>query len=182
MEKELLEQLNRTLVMPHKDDDFKERVLRFLRTYEEDQKKKSYMITINWNSNSHSVEELQPVLAKVLSKKWINKYSLTHEQRGEILPLMGKGYHVHLLVQDVDKIPSQVHREVYNTVKDYVGNKKHVDVQLIKNCWLQDKLDYIAGKKFDSDKHQKLAIDEVFRKTYRLERSSSHTPLQTNGG
>lgn len=166
----------------HHPPEFNEKLELWKKQLTEDEKKKHYMITINWNSNSHSVEELQPVLSKVLAKKWIKKYSLTHEQRGEILPHMGQGYHVHLLVQDCDKIPSQVHREIYNTVKDYVGNRKHVDVQLVKNSWLQDKLDYIAGKKFDHDKDQKLEIDVIFRRTYGLERSSNHTHLPTNGG
>lgn len=128
----------------------------------------AHLITINWNSNAFSVQELQKPLNKVLSKKWLKDILVSHEQRGEILPDMGKGYHVHILAEGVNKPVSQIHREIYNTVKDYIGNKKHLDIQTVKKEWLQDKKDYLTGKKYDASKEQKMNLDIIFRKQFGL--------------
>lgn len=128
----------------------------------------AHLITINWDSNAHTVQELQKPLNKVLSKKWLKNILLAHEQRGEILPDLGKGYHNHILVEGVDKPVSQIHREIFNSVKNYVGNSRHVDVQPVKQEWLQDKKDYLTGKKYDPEKEQKQNIDIIFRKKYGL--------------
>lgn len=129
----------------------------------------AHLITINWDYNNHTVEELQKPLNKVMAKKWMVKTLLAHEQRGEILPDLGKGYHNHILVEGVNKPASQIHREVYNTVKNYVGHSRHVDVQSVKMSWLQDKKDYLTGKKFDPEKENKQNMDIIFRKEYGLQ-------------
>lgn len=176
MDLEFLNLLKRHLDYPH-PLDFKEKVQQYINKQEEDLKKKHYLVTINWDSNSHSVDSLQKPFNKILQKKWLKSISYTHEQRGETLPQLGKGYHIHLLIEDVDKTSYQVHKEIFNTVKDYVGNSKHVDVQSVKNDWLQDKRDYISGLKFDTDKEAKLNIDVHFRKQFNLKNSLPVAPL-----
>lgn len=164
MERQLNELLNR-LSQYQSEAEF---VAKMREQFADNFKTVAYLITINWDSNAHSVSDLQKPLQKVLSKKWLKNILIAHEQRGEILPDLGKGYHVHILAEGVDKPPSQVHREIYNTVKNYVGNKRHVDIQPVKKEWLQDKKDYLTGKKFDSDKEQKCQLDIIFRKQYGL--------------
>lgn len=165
----------RTLLQRSKDLDLhhQELYLALLLKLDQQEKENHFLITINWDP-THPVESLQPILNKVISKKWIVRYMLTHEQRGEDESEIGKGYHNHILVERVDKKLSEVHREVFNTVKNYVGHKKHVDVQQVKPEWLQDKRDYVLGLKFDSSKQDKLEIDKLFRSTYRLAEPTTH--------
>lgn len=139
-----------------------------IKQLEDEEKDVAHFITINWDSNTHSVEDLQVPLTRVLSKKWMVKYLLAHEQRGEILPDLGTGYHNHILLYGCSKPTSHIHRETYDTCKKYVGNKRHIDVKPVKLAWLKDKEDYLTGKKYDPEKEQKQTMDIIFRKQYGL--------------
>lgn len=142
------------------DPDFVDRVSKFL--HPEDNSN-FYFLTLNWGPE-HSVEECQKCLFKIIQKKWIKTYYYTHEQRGEILPDLGKGYHVHLLIESkCSKPQSQVHREVYNTAKHLIGNHRHIDCRKVPQTWVNDKIDYLKGNKWDEEKDAKLQMDIIFR-------------------
>lgn len=143
---------------------------------------RSYFVTINW-APQHEVTSLQTVLAKLLSKKWIREHYFSHEQRGETVDDMGKGYHVHLLLLNVDKSLFEVRREFFSTVKNYVGNAKHLDIQTVPYEWINDKKDYLRGVKKDSSKDLKLTIDDPFRHKYGLKnRLPAAAPPPTPSG
>lgn len=181
---ELLAIAKKWLLVPDPSGIYHQHAQQIIDKLQEMSKKKAYLVTINWDP-AHSVDSLQKVFNKVLQKKWLKNISYTHEQRGEILPHLGNGYHIHILIEDSDKTTFQVHREIYNTVKAYVGNKKHVDVQPVKPDWIQDKRDYISGKKFDPEKEDKLTLDTIFRRKYHLinkRPANGDTPPAPEGG
>lgn len=131
-------------------------------------KRNNAFVTINWKPGT-SVDTAIRLLRNVFQKTWVDKYHYTFEQRGEHIEELGKGFHSHLLFIEVDKPKSQISREIYNTVKNYVGNKLHVDVRMIPTDWIADKLEYMRGNKWDSDKEQKTKMDVLWRQQNHLE-------------
>lgn len=121
-------------------------------------------ITLNFKEGTTPKNGIK-LLDNILSKKWIPQGSVhyTHEQRGATPTECGKGYHIHLLITNIRKPKSQIHRELYNTVKNFVGNPQHVDVRMIPKEWVEDKIAYINGDKWDPDKQDKVYMDKLFR-------------------
>lgn len=128
----------------------------------------NYFITFNFKPDT-SLNTIQKLISNVTRKKWMRNYYYNYEQRGESMSELGKGIHVHLIVKDLPKRMSEVCRECYNTVKNYVGNKKHVNIKLTKDEFVQDKIDYIKGIKWDSEKDLKIKFDKIFREKNNLE-------------
>lgn len=129
-------------------------------------KRNNAFITINFRPG---IDPEVPVrlLSNILNKKWIpSKYAYVHEQRGETIEDIGIGHHVHLLLESVDKPKSHIHREIYNTVKNHVGCRLHVDVRMIPSDWLEDKYSYINGTKWEPEKSSKIEIDKLWREKF----------------
>lgn len=128
-----------------------------------------FFVTLNFKPGTE-VEVAKKLVSNVIAKKWIGKYYYTYEQRGTSAEELGTGLHVHLvLIPNRTKHVSEVNREIYNSIKNYVGNRYHVDVKMYKSEFLSDKLDYIQGKKWDPEKDPKIKIDALFREKYFLD-------------
>lgn len=105
---------------------------------------------------------------KVLTKKWIDGYIYCYDQRfdvdcwenqeskedkgfDDILPKIG--VHIHMVVKTfTKKKTSEMVREIYSTLKKYLGNPKHVDVQRCKPEKEPGAVDYVLLKKKDDKK------------------------------
>lgn len=118
------------------------------------------------------LDEATKFINKVVSKSWMDEWYYTYEQRGETNTEAGKGLHIHLLFKRVLK-PSHTNREIYNTFKHLTDIKESI---LFKTAFKyypkkfkEDKIDYMSGKKWDDDKHQKTIIDKYFRDINSLE-------------
>lgn len=138
----------------------------YLKEYTGDSRSNAF-VTINWKPGT-TPEHTVGLLSNVIGKKWVKKVFWSYEQRGTDEDSMGSGYHNHLLFLNVDKPKSQIQREIYNTVKNHVGNKFHVDVRMIPDSWVNDKKDYMRGDKWDDDKALKVSYDKPFRLKYGL--------------
>lgn len=125
-------------------------------------------VTIN-PKESTPLQTILKLCSTITNKTWIKKAWYTLEQRGKTSTDMGKGIHIHMLLSEHEKPRSHIHREILNTVKNYVGNSLHVKVQDYPHTFLQDKLDYIQGKKWDPEKDSTLGVDKVWRQTNSLE-------------
>jgi len=99
----------------------------------------------------------------IVKKKWVKNVHYSLEQRGKDPSTMGTGIHVHFLFKGSDKPVSQIHREIFNTVKNYVGNKLHVKLQVCDESYYDAKYQYLLGNKWDSDKTDSINQDKVWR-------------------
>lgn len=97
------------------------------------------LITVN-PKDTVNITDLLKLWDKATKKKWIkDTYSCIEWRKGD------KGMHIHMMVTLLPKKKSHIHREMYSTFKVIVGNKKHVDVQVNKDC---DKfIAYVDGYK-----------------------------------
>ena len=144
-------------------------------------------LTINWKPGT-TPENTYNIITNIITKKWIDEYAITWEQRGEDEESLGTGYHNHILLINLEKPKSQIHREIYSTVKNLVGNKFHVDVRMIPSSWIDDKLEYMNGNKWDPLKDKKSQMDRLFRAKYNLQPiirivgSSHEGPPHPEGG
>lgn len=136
--------------------------------YKKDDGTKFLFITLNFKPNME-LETIKKLMDNIVAKKWVSRYYYSIEQRGNTKETAGEGLHVHLILTNVNKPMSQIHKETYNTVKNYVGNKLHVDVKTYPTKFLDEKLQYIQGLKWDSDKKEKTEMDKYFRLKNNLE-------------
>ncbi len=96
------------------------------------------MYTINFREGQ-TVQKAMKQFLKYTKKKWIKNSISCFEWRG-----MDRGMHIHSRVEfQPEKNVYEGKREVYNTFKSMVGNKKHVNVRYSNrdNSFLK----YIAG-------------------------------------
>lgn len=117
------------------------------------------------------VEKLKVLMARLIRKKWIEKYIYVFEQRGEAEDNI-YGTHIHLLIHRKGKRASQVIREITNSVKHVtdVMCDKTFNIKFVKE---DDEnvarvLEYITGVKADESKHKKQEIDKIYREKYGL--------------
>lgn len=117
------------------------------------------------------VEKLKIIMAKLIRKKWIEKYIYVFEQRGETEEDI-HGTHIHLLIHRKGKRASQVIREITNSVKHItdVLCDKIFNIRFVKedDDNVARVLNYITGKKADESKHKKQEIDKIYRQKYGL--------------
>lgn len=131
-------------------------------------KESIFWITINPKSDV-KLNEFLIKLKKASTKAWIDQFYYNIEQRGETIEEAGKGLHSHFLIKaKTYKKISHARDEFYNTFKNMVGNPKHVDVKSYPLSMMQDKLDYLQGKKWDDEKQTKVAVDNYFREKNKL--------------
>jgi len=115
--------------------------------------------------------KFQTYIKRIVNKKWIIKYLLCYEQRGENDETKGRGFHVHILIEHNPMKPSHIKRELANTLKDimdvenyHILNIKHIDSTEAKR-----KINYIIGTKKEAEKHTKQHYDIIWRKEMNLD-------------
>lgn len=123
------------------------------------------MFTINLKKQSHYdqlyMDELKKKIFKACHKKWIDDYSYCYETRGD-----STGLHIHIKVWiNKDKKPCECSREMYNTFKNLVESKLHVNTVFSNREKAFD--DYIKGIK-DGKKKDNHENDKKFRHSWGL--------------
>jgi len=110
-------------------------------------------------------------IKKLLGKKWISKYLLCYEQRGESDETKGKGFHAHILIEHTPLQPSHIKRELQNTLKDItdVTNYHILNIEHIDSNEATRKINYITSIKKDTEKHLKQKIDTIWREEMKLD-------------
>lgn len=123
------------------------------------QKPPNMLITINPRKDV-SLEELQKVVSKVVSKKTITHYAYVYEVRKE-----DEGLHCHILLKYADK-PYNFKRGIKNTCKNIclADNPEILNFKFVTEDLIQQKFEYIEGHKKDS----KMA-GVNFTKQYRIQ-------------
>jgi len=123
-------------------------------------------MTINYKPEV-SISDIIDISSRLSKRKFMDQYWYNFEQRGESVDSI-HGIHSHWLI--LSSHPSgQLHRDVYNTLKHVVSTKQHIDVRVYPREMLQDKLDYLQGKKWDPEKEGKVRVDKEFRKINSLD-------------
>jgi hypothetical protein len=130
--------------------------------------------TFNFDVDNQNIDSAMKFKNKLLAKKSMEKYAYTYEQRGECMEEIGKGLHMHFLIERGEKKPAEWTRELYNTFKPFTGIslevfKKNRMCCFIGKEWAQDKIEYMSGNKWDQKKDLKCEFDVVYRQQNNLE-------------
>lgn len=122
-----------------------------------------------------TLDTFKHLINKMLTKKWLSKYIYVLEQRGVDEDTMGKGFHMHMIIQPPEgKSKAHIIREIGNTYKKvcdvtnfHCYNTKYID----QEEYLR-KLEYMLGVKestSDNKKDLKQAMDKVWRQKENLQ-------------
>lgn len=120
--------------------------------------KKYYFITIN--PIECEKNDLDKIMSGICKKKWIKIYSYVYEQRGKSEEEIGKGKHIHILIEK-NKKKNEVIKEIHNTIKQYCDKEK-VDVKEITEKEKNDRINYMKGNKCN-DKKLLVEMDKIWR-------------------
>lgn len=137
---------------------------------------KCLFITFNFDDTKltkFGVSNLPDLMkTKILVKRCFQKrlYYYNIEQRSEINDVYS-GFHIHLLIDRPKKAPSHLKRELFQTLKGYLGNPKHIDIRYYNGCDVfREKLQYLQGIKNDDSKFAKTINDQLFRKKFQFQK------------
>ncbi len=114
----------------------------------------------------------QTVVDGLVHRKHVAEYLYVFEQVGESLKDLGNGFHFHLLLlttPDRPK-PSELAKNFKNTFKN-ICNIKTGACHIITKCpseFVQDKIDYMLGKKDGIGKDIKQVADRLWRKSLKI--------------
>lgn len=128
-----------------------------------------YFITVNPKPDI-KLDVFLKHINNFIKRKPVINYYYTIEQRGESEAECGKGFHSHILVYWDQKMSKKVRQYAGESFKRVIGaNNNHIiNINKIPKEYLQDKLDYMNGLKWDPEKDLKLKIDILFREKNNL--------------
>lgn len=125
---------------------------------------KNLWITVNPQENPEVLQDLQLAIEKLRYKKFVLKLQYSFEQRGETEEDAGKGVHLHMLLQrDLSTRYDNVKRSIHNIFDKLCGNSLHVCIKPCYDSWVEDKVSYLQGQKWDEDKDDKVKYDKLWR-------------------
>lgn len=137
-----------------------------------------------WTINPRMDTDLGEFMKKIIKatkKKWVKHYIFSIEQRGKTDIEMGRGIHCHMYVEvDKKKRIYECRREMYNTFKHLVGNRKHVMVSYAKDP--TNFIKYCMGIKKDEEKDDMIKYDKLWRKKNELEDYYTNINFESNEG
>ncbi len=143
---------------------------------------KNYLgfFTLNF-SQGIPLPEIEKCIAKVITKKWLTKWWYCYEQRGESIETAGDGVHIHFLFYRGSKRPCACKSEILNSYNHLQGRplRKVMDNDMLFYPFefLDDKIAYMSGHKWDEDKQKKIEIDKMFRDKNKLKNLYSSEDL-----
>lgn len=145
------------------------------KNYEELKKEYKKFIWITINPQQHKWRDaLEAVKTMLRDSIWVEKSWFCIEQRKSTGDF--EGQHFHILIKDYNISPSSLNRNILRIFKKFCGPsnanaKKEIDKyrDIIDVTWkdylhLQDKFDYMFGKKFGDKKEEQCKYDIEFRK------------------
>lgn len=133
--------------------------------------KKNYpylWLTVNPGPDMKFIE-FQKIVYKAFQKKWLDSYVYVYEQRGICREELGKGFHLHCIIQiPIDKKSSVCIKELANTFKKCcdTSNYHFFQTKLIDEEEYHRKLKYILAEKDSTSqnmKAEKQAMDVIWR-------------------
>lgn len=142
----------------------------YLRTMIKDQTSKFiYFVTIN--PKEEELEEfVDRVHVVVKTSSYIQNCAYCFEQRGKTIDDMGKGYHCHMVFDYRNgNNPSQIRTNLFQRFKKFCASKYHIDVRKYTADFRADKLKYMAGDKWDTDKSYAVELNKVWRQKEELD-------------
>jgi len=145
-------------------------ILKEMKEKKDDKFKSDYLfITINPSPNVSIIEFLK-LLPRIDKKVWIKQYLYVIEQRSENLAELGKGFHLHLLINKGDFRFSHASREFVTLFKGICDTSNHqiFNISMCKECDLKKRQNYMLARKADPAKWLKQDMDIEFRKKYNI--------------
>lgn len=127
-------------------------------------KKPFVFITINPKPDA-DFNDFKINIEDIATWSWVDKCYWVFEQRGSTESEMGRGFHSHIIIEKYNIAVNKIKSQVKNKFKKFVGvcNDHTINVQKKQRDWLEDKLEYIMGKKYDEGKPEKQEIDIIWR-------------------
>jgi len=124
-------------------------------------------VTVNPKEQDDIVGSLNFSIVKLQSKKWVKSIRWTFEQRGEIEEEMGKGIHLHMLVERCDETKrlDSARRTIHDIFDKWCGSTLHVKINRCYDNWVEDKIQYLQGNKWDDEKDDKISMDKLWRES-----------------
>lgn len=128
-----------------------------------------FFITINPKPDV-KLDLFLKLLANFCKRKPVYDFLYTIEQRGETEEDCGKGIHSHLLLTWDKSMSKKVRQYAGETFNRIIGsnNNNIININKIIREYYNDKIDYMNGLKWDSEKDQKLKMDLIFRQKNNL--------------
>lgn len=148
-----------------------------------------YFITINPKEDV-KFELFKEAVLSVWNWCWIEKMYVVFEQRGATPETRGYLPHAHILIERCNNEWGKIQSQFKAKFKDkYCGApyENTINVKSKAREWLDDKLEYITGKKTDSNKPEKQEQDVIWREEqqikaiYKFELSTDKKSSNTGG-
>jgi len=117
-----------------------------------------------------SILDILASIKKIDKKTWIKKKLYVIEQRGENLEELGKGTHLHFLLEKGDYRFSHIKRE-FGAAFVKMGdpsNPGFLDIKMVKEKDIPNWQNYITARKKDPSKWIKQDMDIIFRQRYNI--------------
>lgn len=127
------------------------------------QKHRFYFITIN-PKDDITLKDFMEKVHKYTGRSMFDKgtVSYTFEQRSNDVDDAGKGMHVHIAAQS-DLKKSHILRNTISSFKHMIGTEQHIDVRIYPIKYLDDKIKYMKGDKWDEDKSESVEVNKFWR-------------------
>lgn len=128
-----------------------------------------YFITVNPKPDI-TLDMLMKHVHNFCSRRSVRDYFYSIEQRGETEETMGNGIHSHILVEWNKKDNKYIKQFLFESCKRIVGSNmpQILNIRRITKNVFQDKLDYLNGIKWDTEKDLKIKYDIKFREINKI--------------
>lgn len=114
---------------------------------------------------SKTIQDLHLGIENLKYKKYPQTMTWVFEQRGETEETAGVGIHFHMLLElNTDSRYDSIKRSIHTIFDKLCGNPLCVCIKPCYERWVQDKHDYLDGKKWDEEKDDKIMIDKLWRR------------------
>jgi len=129
--------------------------------------RQAFFVTVNPSSDV-DVATFTAAVSKYVDQKHVVAAEYVYEQRGSTETEAGQGMHVHALVTTSTNTADFKKRTQAKFAK-LCGNEKHVHISFVRPEWMEDKREYMRGKKNGEGKDVKVGIDQIWRLREKLE-------------
>jgi len=147
------------------ETEFNKACADFIKSYRSPTKLDYYFITVNPKPDI-DINIFLKLLSNFVKRKPVSDFIYCIEQRGETEVDCGKGFHAHILLKWDAKMSKKVRQYAGETFKRVIGvnNNNIININKIPKEFWDDKIEYMNGSKWDSEKESKIKIDIIFRK------------------
>lgn len=141
----------------------------YLRTLAVPVKVDYFFITVNPKPDT-DLNIFMKLLANFCRRKPVIDFVYNIEQRGETEEDCGKGIHSHMLITWNANMSGKVRQYLGETFKRVIGSNTNniININKIPKEFVLDKMDYLEGNKWDSEKDSKVAMDLIFREKNKI--------------